>query len=173
MIMIKSKICQLTLRFSMPSPSGSHEDSYYRRLDIGRDASHDDIVSAYRRMAMAAHPDAHPEDPGAAGRFREISEAYEVLGDPSRRAVYDRRVLGPSARVHDVAPGNRVEVGDHLEGPVVALGETRRLPRGDAPLRAGPVHVDRAPGRGLGDSEPWTWDLDDVLHRMLRTWWSL
>ena len=53
-------------------------------------ASHDEIARAYRRLAHDAHPDAHPGDPDAPRRFREITEAYEVLANPDRRERYDR-----------------------------------------------------------------------------------
>jgi curved DNA-binding protein CbpA len=52
-------------------------------------ASHDEIARAYRRLAHDVHPDTHPGDPDAARRFRVITEAYEVLGNPDRRARYD------------------------------------------------------------------------------------
>ena len=65
-------------------------DGLYLKLEVLPSASHDDVARAYRRLAHDAHPDAHPEDPDAPGRFREITEAYEVLGHPARREQYDR-----------------------------------------------------------------------------------
>jgi curved DNA-binding protein len=62
---------------------------YYEALGVPRDASQDDIRAAYRRLARANHPDVN-RDPGAEDRFKEISEAYEVLRDPEKRAQYDR-----------------------------------------------------------------------------------
>src|SRR5437879_4769621 len=62
----------------------------YLRLEVSADASHQEIVRAYRRLALSVHPDAHPEDPHASRRFLGITEAYEVLADETRRAVYDR-----------------------------------------------------------------------------------
>ena len=52
------------------------------RLEVSPGASHDEIARAYRRLAHDAHPDAHPGDPDTARRVREITEAYEVLGNP-------------------------------------------------------------------------------------------
>lgn len=155
----------------MSGPSGSHDDSYYRRLDVRRDASHDDIVRAYRRMAMGTHPDAHPEDPGAPGRFREITEAYEVLGDPERRADYDRHGTAVRVHVHDATPGDEAQIARHLGAPIV-LGASRYTLRGDVPLLVGPVWVERNEEGSLRGSEASAWHLDDVWHRMLRSWWG-
>jgi curved DNA-binding protein len=66
---------------------------YYEVLGVPRDASQDDIRSAYRRIARQNHPDVNKEE-GAAERFNEASEAHEVLRDPERRAEYDRRAAG-------------------------------------------------------------------------------
>jgi molecular chaperone DnaJ len=63
---------------------------YYEVLGVARDASADEIKSAFRRLARDTHPDANPGDPAAEARFREVAEAYEVLSDPQRRARYDR-----------------------------------------------------------------------------------
>jgi curved DNA-binding protein len=62
---------------------------YYETLGVARDASEDDIRRAYRRLARENHPDVN-KDPGAEDRFKEISEAYEVLRDAEKRERYDR-----------------------------------------------------------------------------------
>jgi curved DNA-binding protein len=62
---------------------------YYETLGVPRDASSDDIRSAYRKLARTYHPDVN-KDPGAEDRFKELSEAYEVLRDPEKRERYDR-----------------------------------------------------------------------------------
>ncbi|MEA2383866.1 MAG: curved DNA-binding protein [Solirubrobacteraceae bacterium] len=62
---------------------------HYEALGVGRDASEDDIRRAYRRLARQYHPDVNKE-PGAEDRFKEVSEAYEVLRDSEKRAQYDR-----------------------------------------------------------------------------------
>src|SRR5689334_521595 len=62
---------------------------YYEVLGVPRDASEDDIRSAYRNLARQYHPDVN-KDPDAEDRFKEISEAYEVLRDPEKRQRYDR-----------------------------------------------------------------------------------
>jgi molecular chaperone DnaJ len=62
---------------------------YYEVLGIGRGASEAQIKKAFRRLALESHPDRHPHDPQAEERFKEVSEAYEVLSDPQRRQIYD------------------------------------------------------------------------------------
>lgn len=62
---------------------------YYEVLGVGRQASPDDLKRAFRKIAMDSHPDRFPDDPAAAARFKEASEAYTVLSDPGRRRTYD------------------------------------------------------------------------------------
>lgn len=65
------------------------ETDYYAVLGIERAASADDVRAAYRRAARASHPDLNPGDQTAAERFKLVRLAYDVLGDPARRAEYD------------------------------------------------------------------------------------
>jgi len=62
---------------------------YYDILGVGRNASQDEVKRAFRRLARRHHPDVNPNDPEAEARFKELAEAYEVLGDRERRARYD------------------------------------------------------------------------------------
>src|ERR1700747_32071 len=62
----------------------------YQLLGGPRDASREEVAQAWRRRARAAHPDPRPRAPAARGRFRALAEAWQVLGDPARRAAYDR-----------------------------------------------------------------------------------
>ena len=63
---------------------------YYEVLGVRRDADDAALKSAYRKLALAHHPDRNPNDPGASEKFKEASEAYAVLSDPEKRARYDR-----------------------------------------------------------------------------------
>jgi len=100
---------------------------YYKILGVERNAAEKDIKRAYRKLAVRYHPDKNPGDARAEERFKEINEAYEVLGDPAKRAKYDQ--LGSSYKAWERtggapggfdwsqwtggAPGGvRVEVGD-------------------------------------------------------------
>src|SRR5262249_4446007 len=63
---------------------------YYKTLDVPRTATEAEIKKAYRRLAMKFHPDRNPDDAEAEGKFKEAKEAYEVLTDGPKRAVYDQ-----------------------------------------------------------------------------------
>ncbi|MCC3237516.1 DnaJ domain-containing protein, partial [Pediococcus acidilactici] len=62
---------------------------YYDILGVSRDASEDEIKKAYRRLSKKYHPDINKE-PGAEQKFKDINEAYDVLGDAQKRAQYDQ-----------------------------------------------------------------------------------
>jgi curved DNA-binding protein CbpA len=120
----------------------------YQLLGVPRDASREEIALAWRRRARDEHPDSRPADADAPGRFRALAEAWQVLGDPARRAAYDRalaREREPAARV----PVRRVAGPGGM--PLVA-----RVP--EPPLRAGPVRVEgpRQESGAVG------WDEQDV-----------
>lgn len=63
---------------------------YYEVLGVARDASEADLKKAYRKLALKYHPDRNKGDDDAAERFKEVSEAYEVLSDSNKRGVYDQ-----------------------------------------------------------------------------------
>jgi molecular chaperone DnaJ len=68
--------------------SGSND--YYKVLGVARNATADEIKKAYRRLARRYHPDVNPGDKESEERFKQISEAFEVLSDPKKREVYNR-----------------------------------------------------------------------------------
>ncbi len=63
---------------------------YYKVLGVARSAKAEDIKKAYRRLARKHHPDVNPNDREAEEKFKQISEAFDVLSDPKKREVYDR-----------------------------------------------------------------------------------
>ena len=69
-------------------PATDTED-HYSVLGVARDASPEELQRAYRKLARRFHPDVN-RDPGAEDRFKQITEAYDVLSDPDTRARYDR-----------------------------------------------------------------------------------
>jgi molecular chaperone DnaJ len=72
------------------------EKDYYAALGVAKDASAAEIKKAYRALARNLHPDKNPNNAGAEAKFKEVSEAYDVLSDVKRRAEYDeaRRLFG-------------------------------------------------------------------------------
>ncbi|HET7490028.1 MAG TPA: DnaJ C-terminal domain-containing protein [Acidimicrobiales bacterium] len=75
------------------------DKDYYRVLGVAETATEKEIQRAYRRLARELHPDANPGKPEAEERFKEVSAAYDVLGDAAKRTEYDRvRRLGPAGR---------------------------------------------------------------------------
>jgi curved DNA-binding protein CbpA len=123
-------------------PRGPARD-LYEMLGVARDASQQEIALAWRRRARDEHPDARQGDDGAPARFRALAEAWQVLGDPGRRAAYDRG-LDPAQ------PPGRVRITVRhppaAPGPSTT-GSTTAPPAGAAgpPLAAGPVRVEGGP----------------------------
>ncbi len=72
------------------------EKDYYKVLGVSEKATQKDITKAYRKLARELHPDANPGDASAEERFKEVSAAYDVVGDEAKRKEYDEvRTLGP------------------------------------------------------------------------------
>src|SRR3982750_1194715 len=74
---------------------------YYTTLGVSKTASEKEIKQAYRKLARKLHPDVNPGDKAAESKFKEINEAYEVLGDPAKRKKYDE--LGANWRMYEQA----------------------------------------------------------------------
>jgi curved DNA-binding protein CbpA len=115
----------------------------YHLLGVARDASREEIALAWRRRARDEHPDARRGDAGAPARFRALAEAWQVLGDPGRRAAYDRG-LDPGP------PPGRIPVTvlhpPAAPGPRAAGSAAPPAGRPGPPLAAGPVRVEGGPG---------------------------
>src|SRR5205823_12995012 len=74
---------------------------YYSTLGVTKTATDKELKQAYRKLARKHHPDVNPGDKAAEGKFKEINEAYEVLGDPDKRRKYDE--LGANWRMYEQA----------------------------------------------------------------------
>src|SRR5919108_3622441 len=74
---------------------------YYKTLGVSKTATEKEIKQAFRKLARKLHPDVNPGDKAAESRFKEVNEAYEVLGDPATRKKYDE--LGANWRMYEHA----------------------------------------------------------------------
>jgi molecular chaperone DnaJ len=74
----------------MSATANVTKTDYYELLNVSRDASDQELKTAYRKLAMQHHPDRNPNNPEAEEKFKACSEAYQVLSDADKRAAYDR-----------------------------------------------------------------------------------
>jgi molecular chaperone DnaJ len=103
------------------------KDDYYEVLGVSRDASDQDLKSAYRKQALRYHPDRNPGDHAAEEKFKAASEAYQVLSDADKRAAYDRYGhAGLGAQGFGGSPfSGSVDIGDifgDLFGEMFSMG---------------------------------------------------
>ncbi len=109
---------------------------YYEVLGVPRTCSLEDLKGAYRKLAKEHHPDRNPDDHSAEPKFKEVSEAYEILKDPEKRAAYDR--FGHTAFEHGAGRGAQgfdfaasfTDVFDDLFGEFMGGKRPRRHNRG-------------------------------------------
>jgi curved DNA-binding protein CbpA len=133
-----------------PADRGGPGPDLYQLLGVSREASREEIALAWRRRARHEHPDARPADADAPGRFRALAEAWRVLGDPARRAAYDR-AQGRGQGAVGMPAAVSVPVRQARPGGVGGLS-----PVPGPSLRAGPVRVDgpsAMQASGLGEDE--------------------
>ncbi|CDM64560.1 molecular chaperone DnaJ [Pyrinomonas methylaliphatogenes] len=117
---------------------------YYEVLGVSRNATEQEIKSAYRRLAVRYHPDKNPGDPEAEEKFKEAAEAYSVLSDPEKRALYDRYghagVSSSAAASAGWGPAGFGGIEDILNdffgfGDIFGRGARRQAPQRGADLR--------------------------------------
>ena len=107
------------------------EKDYYRVLGVSDTATAKEIKSAYRKLSRQYHPDANEGDAAAEERFKEVSAAYDVVGNEERRKEYDEvRRLGPAAAGFPGGPGGGggfsfTDAGDRVVVRYIARGEGR------------------------------------------------
>ena len=124
----------------MSSNTKVSKADYYDVLGVSRDASDQELKSAYRKQAMKYHPDRNPGDHAAEEKFKQASEAYQVLSDADKRAAYDRYGhAGLGGQGFGAGPfAGGVDIGDifgDLFGEMFSMGgagqRTSRQQRGD------------------------------------------
>ncbi len=120
---------------------------YYEVLGVSRDASDQELKSAYRKQALKYHPDRNPGDHTAEEKFKEASEAYQVLSDSEKRAAYDRYGhAGLGAQGFGAGPfAGGVDLGDifgDLFGEMFSMGGSRGGPRAQRQQRGDDLRFD-------------------------------
>ena len=106
---------------------------YYKTLGVAKTATEKEIKQAFRKLARKLHPDVNPGDKTAESRFKEVNEAYEVLGDPEKRKKYDE--LGANWRMYEHAgaqPGGDQGEAEGSFGDSEAAGCDVEALRGDS-----------------------------------------
>lgn len=125
-------------------------EDYYKILGVSRTASAEEIQKAYRKGAAKWHPDMNPDDSQAKKRFQELQKAYEVLGDPEKRKLYDQ--FGPGYE----------QMGGFRGGPTGAGG-------GANPFEGMDFEQVFRGGGGNGGGQPFGFggDLNDILKQFM------
>jgi molecular chaperone DnaJ len=123
------------------------KQDFYTTLGVAKDVNADDLKKAYRKLAMQYHPDRNPGDHKAEARFKEISEAYDILKDDQKRAAYDRfghaAFEGGGGGFDPAGAGGLGDIFDQMFGDFMGGGRGRRGPRGGSDLRQ-QVEIDLA-----------------------------
>ena len=100
----------------------------YAVLEVGHDATPEELKRSYRKLARQYHPDTN-DDPQAEARFKEVSQAYEILSDPERRANYDRFGSDVGAGGNPFGAGSVQDIFDMFFGGLGGHGQQRRGPQ--------------------------------------------
>jgi molecular chaperone DnaJ len=101
----------------------------YAILEVEPNASQEELKKSYRRLARQLHPDANPDDHAAEARFKEVSQAYEILSDPERRANYDRFGSDVGAGGNPFGAGSVQDIFDMFFGGMGGHAAQRRGPQ--------------------------------------------
>ena len=143
-----------------------YEKDYYKILGVSESASAKDITKAYRKLARDSHPDTHPGDDASEERFKEVSAAYDVLGDDEKRKEYDEvRKLGPLGGFQGggpSGPGFNFNVGSEGLGDI--LGQMFGRGR-----RGGGPSASAGPQRGADVEATLTLDFADAVKGLTTT----
>ena len=133
----------------------------YQLPGVARDASREEIALAWQHRARDEHPDAQQGDDGAPARFRALAEAWQVPGDPGRRAAYDR---GLDPGQHPGRVRITVRHPPAAPGPGAAGSASPPACASGPPLVAGPARVEGGPRQ-----VPWpgAWDEEDFRPALL------
>src|ERR1700704_3855237 len=126
---------------------------YYKALGVGQSATAEEIKRAYRKLAKANHPDSTGGDKAKESRFKDISNAYDVLGDAKKRAMYDEIRAGGGLRGFPGGAGGYTYSAQAGGPGVFDLGDLFSQFFGGAGGRGGRVqveHVDIDDGRSRG-----------------------
>jgi len=111
------------------------KQDYYATLGVAREAGAEDLKKAYRKLAMQHHPDRNPGNKQAEAKFKEVSEAYDILKDDQKRAAYDR--YGHAAFEQGGAGGFNAGF-DFSAAAASAISSTRCSANSPAPVAAVP-----------------------------------
>jgi len=101
----------------------------YQILEVDHNVSAEDLKKSYRRLARQLHPDANPGDATTEARFKEVSQAYEILSDPERRANYDRFGQDVGAGANPFGAGSVQDIFDMFFGGMGGRSTQRRGPQ--------------------------------------------
>lgn len=136
------------------------EKDYYAVLGVSQSATPKEITKAYRKLARELHPDANPGNAAAEERFKEVSAAYDVLGDEAKRKEYDQvRTMGPMGFGGEGGPGGfRFDAGDGI-GDLLGqmFGRGNRGGQGAGPQRGADIEATL------------TLDFNDAVHGITTT----
>jgi len=111
---------------------------YYETLGVDRNATDEELKKAFRRLAMKHHPDRNPDNKECESQFKEAKEAYEILGDTQKRAMYDRHGHAAFENGRGGAGGFQGDVGDifgDIFSDIFGMGGGRGRARGGADMR--------------------------------------